>query len=404
MASRGLLFWVCVMMLSSCVTASSLGVGPSSVRVTGERGAQVNRTITIATDSETAISCTLNSSGDVAGWIKVPSGWINVDPKSQKDVTVTFTIPKDAPSGEYSGGIIVTSKSESSVSGFTGMGVTPSIKVRVTIEVVENASGAFNVTGVRVPDGVNPGEDIPLEISFMSREQFWIKPLISVRVLDSSMQEEYAMVNDNFTLLPGADETVLFTIPSGNLRGTTHFILVNVTWRGVKLWNSMLQLRINSSSEERPVEVVSGDMVSLNAEGDALYKGKPVLIKAMFRNSGNAPVLASLKLNVSRGVSSEYIETQERAVQPGDEADYVAQYVPKSYGFYEAEGFIEYSGLKTDSLRAGFMVHESAEGQLEGTPLWKYLVAAGIIVLIAVVVAFAVWKTFSVRKKKGKKN
>lgn len=119
--------------------------------------------------------------------------------------------------------------------------------------------------------------------------------------------------------------------------------------------------------------------------------GKPVAVDALFENTGNATIAdARLTLEVFRdGELVETIESAPHAVDPGQQANLTALFIPEEPGDYELEGTVAYAGSQTDPQSASLEGRSQAseQGLLDAIPSWVFYVS-----MATKIGTFAFWR------------
>jgi hypothetical protein len=377
--------WLIPLFLFPQAEAFSLGVGPGSFHIQLERGLQVNQTLTIGTDSDAILYCSLTSSGEIADWLSFTNHTTSVDPKSQRTFKVMISAPADAPNGNYSGSVLVTSIAPSS-EGFTGMSVATAIMVDTLVEVFGFENRSYMVTGISAPSAIKLGENLPVEISVTNHGNIWVRPRVRIRVLDSNGNENYSMVQDSITIHPPGEKTIAFDISTANLPEGVYQLDLNVTWRDEKLRADTLQFSVvTSETPEKQAPVISSELISLTSDRNAVIAGEPVVLMVRFKNTGNVTVNATAKLSIKHNNAHDEVESDVKVVNPGKEASFSVGYTPKEYGTYEVDGYVEYATKQTEGKKAEFMVHSNAL-TVPKTNLLLYVFAA-LLLLSAILLA-----------------
>jgi len=384
--------WIAFLLLTNHQAVAALGLGPGITKITVNRGNQTDLMFTAMTDAENADNCTLSSDGEIKEWLTFYRTTISISPNSQTNFKAHLEVPKDTPNGVYTGTVAITSKPKKASSGFTGMSVLQTIGVKVIIEITGPEKSGYKITQVYAPPWIKSGKNVSVEFTVVNSGDTWIRPFAEIELVDSAMNSRYNMTRGLVKVQPSAEDVLTSEIPTDALSDGEYWLYVNTSWRGEQLWSGILKFNIVSENETQ--EIFSGSMLSLDYAKSDLKPGEQTSIKSEFRNSGSSTVNATMVFRVRSNQNLDEVRSSQKTVEPGEKAEYAVAYVPKTYGFYEAESFIEYGNTRTESRRFAFTVIaekttvDSGGAKTEDKTYWQ-VAAVVLLLIICVAVLYA---------------
>ena len=371
------LWLILLLTLPANSLAYSIGVGPAWLYPVLNRSSIINQTLYVSTDSNQTIYCGVGIAGEYSDWILLYNDSAIVNPKSQRDVTVRVTVPYDAPNGNYSGSILISVIGNPESSGFTGLSIIQSLRVKTRVEVLGAENKSYNVTLVSIPATIPKGASLPLEIRILNKGNVWVKPDIKASILSFGGSEIFSMQNDTIIVHSPGEETIVFGLPTEVMPGGDYWCRTSITSGGETLWTGMLPFKIIQNATK---DLISGEIGSMEVDKTESKVGGSVRIIVGFKNTGTSPVNSTLKVKILSQSRQEKLQSGYKIVSPGEETTFTATYTPPSYGQYQVEGYIEYGRLKTPSMKQEFELSAPVEQVVKKeTTYWIYVIIAVLI-------------------------
>jgi len=172
-----------VILFSVFVSGSGIGVVPGTLEFNNAlKGTVVEKVITVQNPGDEIILCSISVEGDVAGWIKLSSDKVKVDPKSSEEIVVRLTPPLDADSGEYVGVFKFRVDSENKESG---IGLFPGVDTNIVATITNKKIVDGEVTKILTKDE-QQGTPITFNIGFVNRGNVPSQPNVKIDIKKGS--------------------------------------------------------------------------------------------------------------------------------------------------------------------------------------------------------------------------
>lgn len=157
------------------------------------RGQAVTALLKLFNSQDQQVTYGLQAEGDIADWatfykindkdLANPISDIQVPPKSYLDATVKFSIPPDAPNGEYQGEVVVfTAPSQVEQSEQSLAAVGQQIGRQVVITVTDKEVVALEASIIPLSYDVKLGEPLQIKIIYDNKSNIAIKPDVQIKI------------------------------------------------------------------------------------------------------------------------------------------------------------------------------------------------------------------------------
>lgn len=164
------------------------------------RGQKVTAELKLVNSEDKTVTYQLMAEGGIADWasfyeiddknLKNPITEIQVSPHSYADATVLFSVPDDAPNGEYKGqSVIIAAPKASPKTDGTSASVFQKVGRQVSITVTDKEVVELETDIIPVSYDVEPGEPLEIKIVHRNRGNISIKPDVKLKIVKISGDE-----------------------------------------------------------------------------------------------------------------------------------------------------------------------------------------------------------------------
>jgi len=196
---------ITIALILSLALAQAVGLGVSPATLEFEdalKGVMTEKYFTIQNPGNDTLSCSLELTGDVSGWIELaPQGDIDIPSRGKTEITVMLTPPESADNGEYTGKAKVRAQYKSAVEG-TGMGLLPGVDADIVATITDEEIMAGEVSKILTKDE-DYGDPVKFTIGFRNRGNVPCSPEVQIVIKkagDAIDTEEQELMS----LAPGA--------------------------------------------------------------------------------------------------------------------------------------------------------------------------------------------------------
>jgi len=384
-----------VMLISFAILSNAAlggaGLSPASVDFEDMvRGGYAERYITVSNPTDEMTTVTVGTEGDISGWATAEPQMFNLSGISYRIVKIIVRPPSSIPNGVYSGRMLVVAKPyvPPEMSSGSSVSVASVIMASVSVEISDLQMLSYKVENVRMPD---TEECRPILVYFSLRNtgNVNVTPRFDAEIISKSNGETVQKYSEKgSSILPTQALSHSLRIPYKMEQfkcvpeGLYRAHIVSYTDSGSIMDTSDLDIRIYP----RGTLTVGGEIMSLEVPNN-VTQGDVIKINALFKNTGEIPVMAKLKAEVYSGgrlvdtVSSEQIE-----VGPGSVVSLPAYYTPSGGGKYKILASVIFEEKSTETVQAEVEV------------LWpqSYMIIIAILIVACLVAIYLL-------KFKGKK-
>jgi hypothetical protein len=359
-----------VMALSQSVAALGLAVSPPTIEIRNAlKGGEYERTITIFNSDEEACTYSLGSIGEMKEWIQfyalddlhTPINEIMIPGNDKEPCVVTFNIPEDTATGNYTSTIYVETIPTEGPEG-TGQVV----KLKMSTDVLITVTGTQILTGTVKSITTTDTEikyPLRIKVEFQNTGNVVAKPDVAVKItqdgtiIDEFTHRETGVNVNSREIIPVEWDTT--GKESGGYEAT-----VTVSLGGEVLSTAELQFTL------LPVGTLSrhGDLTEIAYEGEPSI-GKALRIIATFANIGEIETKAKFTGEVYvDGDLVDTIASEELLVPTGEAGALIAYLKIETDGSYTIKGPVVYEGKTTETKELSFVVETTLEQEPESEP------------------------------------
>jgi len=370
---------VAVMLLLIAQPAlGAIGLSPASARVSEMlRGGYAERYFTVSNPSSDMEDIIIGIEGSPAGWITVDPANFTLDAYSYGVFKAIIQPPNDTPNGGYSAIMLVISKPHTApdISQTTGVAVSSAVAATISVDISDYQVLKFNVDGINLPD-TEECRPITATINIRNVGNVRVNPrfVFDITGSDGTLVQHYEETTATVMPTQGPAVTVRVPyqlsqfgcIPQGRYKADI------VSYAGDVI---MDKSTASFNIFPRGQLALSGEILELIVPSNVTL-GETVKIDAVFRNTGQLPVIAKPVIEVMSGPALVDTATGEESdVRMGGIVKLTTYWKPGMPGKYSLRATAMYEGHSTAPLEAQVEVFP---------PAWWY--AAGIAIGVAIVV------------------
>lgn len=339
---------IILLCMMQAADATVLGVGPAKLQFTGaQRGGYYTGYITASTTDKT-VYCQAKATGATADWLTIDPQTFTLTPDAQKKIQISVKVPESQPNGKYDGAIEVRTLPPPGSIGGTGMNIGAAIYISTEIDVTGEEGDWFRVMRVAVS---NPkeGDPIKTEVTFKNNGANPVKPLITLKAMSRDKQKTYSTSSlSRETITPMTRQIVTTYLPSTDLKAGLYYMDFTVDVEGKEIWNSEEPFYIMAPENTQPVLKMEGVMDDAYISNANITLSQPTTINAQFRNSGDIPLDAKLRVDIIKeGKIIKSLEGPTETLDAGKEKTTNLTYKPDEAGEQTLRIWVEYSGQRT---------------------------------------------------------
>lgn len=356
---------IMLLLVLGIVYAGGLAISPVKIYGAGTRGETYEKTITLQSSFTDDVDILFTASGACGDWASFyskeePDNQIEslvIPANSGLSVLVKFSVPEDAPSGNYTCSIHAQQNPE-------GEGV--SFVIRLTSVVNFLVSGEQVLSGsVNSMEITNVEENRPLRIviNFQNTGNVVATPSIEMVITkDGRLVDSF--IYDEASIKPGAREAIEI------IRDTTGWAVGTYEAAPKVYLNNELIFerdRLEFNVFERGTLRASGEVAGSSSPG-VISKDEVGKIEIEFKNTGEMDVLAKIVAEVYLdGKLIDTIEGEETLVRAGETETLIAYFNQDKTGSYMVKSSVVYEGKKEDVGDFSINVSETAETETTDT-------------------------------------
>jgi hypothetical protein len=390
--SLPLVFLLFLLFFQASATASAIGASPGTISFSKMlRDGYAETYITVSNPSGENIGVSMGADGDIKNWLSFDPNTTTLGVGGSIRVKVIAKPPSYQPNGNYNGTIFVVSQPPSTQLGGSGSVTVAVIGILTNIEVTDVQIENFKVEGVNVPK-TEECRDIGVFTWITNIGNVKTTPKIHIDIYD---QQES-------TLLKSFDQSDTEILPT-----ITKLIVSKISpelaqYKCIPPGLYKVKIKAYKGNElnfqgsyileivPRGTLTVKGELISLTAKSTATM-GEIVKVTGVFRNTGEVPVDAKLKVeSYLVGALTQVAEGDTLEVFPGENKELTAYVTPILFGKYTMRGSVLYSGKITDTKDASVDVSPN-------------ILIYVVILIVIIVVVFFVWRKKEKRPKRLKR-
>jgi len=364
------------------LTQAAVGVGASPASLHFDnmlRDGYAEGYITVSVGSDEFVSVSATPKGDIAEWMDFPEGpYSQINKNNLKKFKIIIRPPSDVANGVYKGTIRFTTSPLGTISSGAGSAIQVSIDVVITVTITDLQFLRCKASSFEIRD-TEQGQPILFITNVRNEGNVKIKPGVDITIWNQRQDKivNTFNLNSNEEILPTTSKSIFFNMPSTNL-GLSQY------WASITVKpcqdNKLLTFDVVEPGTLSSDGILKTIITKIWAEPNEI-----VPIVAVFQNFGEFPVKAIFKGNVQEsGRILQIIESGEKTVNVGEEANLTTFFTPKSPGRYIVKGRVYY-GSKQTYENTGII-------NVQGTKINTFMVI--LYSLIVILLIFIIYKLY----------
>jgi len=205
------------------------------------RGNEYQEIITIVNNEKTQAIINVSVQGDIIDWVQfyLPNNLqdkidsVTIAASQNKNVTVIFSIPEDAPNGEYKGIINVTKKPEE-MSAQEGSSVSISQEIGREVTIIVGGEEEIGLQVSVIPESYDIKKNKPLDIRFIfdNLGNISLRPQIDLKIKNLDQQVVYNAIypypENELAVKPNAQyEIPIISVSTNSLEKGKYFVEID---------------------------------------------------------------------------------------------------------------------------------------------------------------------------------
>lgn len=336
-------FLLCLVLFGiGFVSAANIGISPASLDFENVmRGGYSESSFVISCDSESLMNVSFEVYGEISDWVNYSDDFLLISSGKMEELKVWVVPPIDAPNGNYTGYLRVSSSSGSDELEGHAVGVIQStIDLKITVIVTDNEIKKCVASDFSIMSS-EKGEDIVFSLDVKNNGNVLISPKVFLNIFDDDRIE--MLKNEEFVaegISPTKKEHFEFRINSIDLDVSQYWTEISVPeCEG----SDLLTFDILEEGMVQSKGVLLNILMNKNGK-----VGEIVPIEVGFKNTGNKDVFAKFSGSVSfDGKIVSYLESDEIEVERGKISKFNLHFNPEKKGRYVVSGKVIYNGKKT---------------------------------------------------------
>lgn len=392
MKRSGLLFFlilfVSISIFISSAYAGGFAAGPSKILFSKVlRGGYAEQEIYLYNPEEIITDIEISAGGPFADWIFFnPGKKFSIPAKSSYRLKAYLEPPSDIANGVYNGTIYVLSKPRR-IPVVEGHGL--SIETAITLFVFVDITGEQIIRyGVKSISAETAEEGDPISFTFTGMNTGNVRTSPVARIEIYNWNKSALLKKESFTFgetLPTTERTYVQNVSSKGLAEGQYWANVSVFAAGNLVGSDLKTFDIVKKGSLARM----GELLHVSVNAPWASAGDVVRIDPVFKNTGQVPVSAKFKGEVSvDGMLLDTLESDEIEVQPGASANLTVYYTLKRQGRYTVSGAAYYSGKMTYEKGTVINVLPLASKPVEANLLEQKLTFALAAILIILTIMY----------------
>ncbi len=371
---------ICSIMQAS---AATIGISPGVVsfpRMLKEGYAE--RSVTVSTNSEELLTGHLEIEGDVADWISLAPDSLNFNFSSNNPYRFTIIMqpPADTRNGNYTGIVRAVTDNLASIDSGMGSAVIAAVALRIEAEVVGDQivqcrAGAFAVSSTEI------GLPFTVYSTVYNDGNIRLRPTVEVKVSDPYTEE--VLIDEEFlgdTILPTLSRRVSQEIDN-DLDIGQYFVDIDVK-------ECEMGQRLSFDVFEKGSIIDNGRFIGIRTN-EITYVDEPTPVLPVFKNEGSRTVLAKFSgqvVNLRNNRIVQVLESDELAVEAGNQIEFPLFFTPESAGQYRITGRIVYNNKMTFDEQSKVIEAQGRDGPSRLPMIFFFLIYIfiGLVILILI--------------------
>lgn len=370
-------------LLLMATNASAIGVSPGVISFNKlVRGGYAEKALTVSTAGGDDLTLKVEAGGAVKDWISFEptDAQVILPKKSAKSILVKINIPNTARNGQYEGEVIISTlvSQGSDTSGVSGARFMPGLIVRIELTVTGEEVSGYDIKSVSVKD-TEQNYPVEFNINVENTGNVVITPKLHIAILNSERKEIGKSIDySEIAILPTTSKQFTIKMPTKGMdTGAYYSKVTSDLGHEQTLFFQILApgtLALRGSLEQ----------VLLNKIW--VKPAETVKVEATFSNDGELFIdTAKLKgeiyvIDPTYGTKEMIgvFEGDSMTVPLGEKVTLSAYFTPSKPGRYSIEGYVMYSGKRTDVKSTVLNVLE------EPVNYTLYYLLIGVVVILVV--------------------
>ncbi|MFH0859881.1 MAG: hypothetical protein V1921_01640 [Candidatus Altiarchaeota archaeon] len=383
MDTKALILLIITLAALDYAAAISIGAGPSTIEFQDMvRGSFAEVEVTVSTAEKVDLNCSLQVTGDVARWITIkPSQSFVLPSEGRHSFMVILQLPGDVANDVYRGSLDIKAAPVTQVTTGAGFAVGAGVSLDVIVNVTGIEKSTYRIVRASVGN-TEIGYPINFKIEVYNGGNVINTPDIVVEVVNATGNTALVVRHNTTAIKPSRSGTVVFTASSENLSVGFHEARVNSNMiLKDEASNRIYEAYVNHKNvtfELLPEGVLSanGTFMTFLLDKKKVEVGTPVRVTALFKNTGEVPLIAKLKGELVAGQNFiAAFESDELEIAQGESKNLIAYFTPQASGKFQVKGTITYGKKVSDA--------EVVELEVSGTSYRLYAII-GVALLVVV--------------------
>ncbi|MDD5111448.1 MAG: ATPase domain-containing protein [Candidatus Altiarchaeota archaeon] len=371
----------CALLAAS--SATSIGVSPGSITLERMvRGGYGEKTIYLSNAGTDNLTLNIEADGELKNWLAFePSGQITLLSKGAVPVTVKVSVPVNARNGLYTGNVMFSAVNlEKATGDASSARVMPGVIVRVSATVTGEEIYGYSIKSISVRD-IEQNKPLEFVVTIENTGNVIARPNLTLSILDAERKElGRNLQHKESSVLPTVIREISIPMATKGLAvGSYHARITSDMGEEQMVFFHIL---------EPGTLAIIGSLDQLNLNKIYVTPDETVIIEGQFTNDGESQIDKaklmgeSYLLDPSSGTKEliGVFESDLMTVPLGGQTVLTAYFTPKKAGQYSIEGFVVYSGKKSETKTTVLNVLANPQ---KNTP-YSYYIAAGMLVLIMI--------------------
>lgn len=345
-----LMFFV---LLSS--NALAIGAGPSVINFDGVlKGGYAEKLVKVSNNVNKSAFVTASFNGEIKDWLYVKEGMnFTISNSSYKEITVLFRPPSDVLNKNYNSTIKFlfyyddqNKTYDPNINNFV-LSITTGIVLDIRASVTGEQRIGYNVLDINMQKDAEESYPFVLTIRDENSGNVRTKSNIIIDIYDYDKTKILKTFSfEGNELLPTQRVINSYNISTSELKSGQYYVDTKIMFEGklVKEYNAYVEVFPKGTLRTKGViELLTTDKVRSNAF-------ELVTLNVAFKNIGEDSINAIFKGTVYLGNDVvDLVESDKiSGIKPGESANLTFYYKPKKEGRYVIDGYVIYSGKKTE--------------------------------------------------------
>ncbi|MDD5111447.1 MAG: hypothetical protein PHG85_02780 [Candidatus Altiarchaeota archaeon] len=346
--------------------ASAIGVTPGTINLSKMvRGGYAEKTLYISNAGREDVLIGVKPAGGIKNWLSFGENQTTllIPERSYKPLLVKISVPNTAPNGYYEGYVIINAIYQGNSSRFEENTIIfmPGLIVKILVRITGEEITGYALKSVTVAD-TEKNKPATVNAIIENTGNIIARPRIHYELLDSEKKRTGKTFDQtDMPVLPTVVKQFTAQIDTAGLDTGPYYMMVTTD-------NGGEQIAFFHVLEPGTL-AIRGLFTQLALNKIWTAPGETVRADATFTNAGET-VIEQAKLKCESYLIDEESGSRKLVgvfngdpidIQPGVEATLSAYYTPKEYGKYQIEGFVVYSGRKSESKSTILNVAEQVQ-------------------------------------------